>query len=150
MTSRPTWARWVTRVSLVVGLAALVWTIRTTGLTAIGTYFRRIRLQTDGKFWENYEYTLTLALENDQFSTSGLDEFWVGATNVPLIGTARLGHVKNAIGLVIIAQRKAHEFAATKSRCVQDDDSDTRHCAVQERAFVWRQTFRTREQTNDV
>ncbi len=64
-----------------------------------GTYFRRIRLQTDGKFWENYEYTLTLALENDQFSSIGLDEFWVGATNIPVIGTVRLGHVKNAIGI---------------------------------------------------
>ncbi|HEV3084094.1 MAG TPA: hypothetical protein VGY66_30200, partial [Gemmataceae bacterium] len=69
------------------------------GDLADGTYFRRIRLQTDGKFWENYEYTLTLALENDQFDTAGLDEFWVGATNIPLIGTARLGHVKNAIGI---------------------------------------------------
>jgi phosphate-selective porin OprO/OprP len=64
-----------------------------------GEYFRRIRLQTDGKFWENYEYTLTLAFENDQFDTIGLDEFWVGATNIPIIGTARLGHVKNAIGI---------------------------------------------------
>jgi phosphate-selective porin OprO/OprP len=64
-----------------------------------GTFFRRIRLQTDGKFWENYEYVLTLAFENDQFDTVGLDEFWVGATNIPVIGTARIGHVKNAIGL---------------------------------------------------
>ena len=64
-----------------------------------GTYFRRIRLQTDGKFWENYEYTLTLAFENDQFSTVGLDEFWVGATNIPVLGTIRFGHVKNAIGI---------------------------------------------------
>jgi hypothetical protein len=64
-----------------------------------GTYFRRIRLQTDGNFWENYEYTLTLALENNQFNTIGLDEFWVGAKNIPFIGTARAGHVKNAIGL---------------------------------------------------
>jgi uncharacterized protein (TIRG00374 family) len=42
MTNRPTWARWVTRVSLVVGLAALVWTVQRTGLQTIGTYFRRI------------------------------------------------------------------------------------------------------------
>jgi phosphate-selective porin OprO and OprP len=64
-----------------------------------GTYFRRIRLQTDGNFWENYEYTLTLAMENNQFNTIGLDEFWVGVKNVPFIGTARAGHVKNAIGI---------------------------------------------------
>src|ERR1041384_3010105 len=40
--SRPTWARWVTRISLVIGVVALVLTIRSTGLVAIGTYFKRI------------------------------------------------------------------------------------------------------------
>ncbi|MEO8554513.1 MAG: lysylphosphatidylglycerol synthase domain-containing protein, partial [Kofleriaceae bacterium] len=40
--SRPTWARWVTRISLVIALVALVLTIRNTGLAAIGTYFRKI------------------------------------------------------------------------------------------------------------
>lgn len=64
-----------------------------------GTFFRRERIMLDGKFWENYEYTLVFAHENGQFNTSGLDEFWVGATNIPLIGTIRLGHVKNALGL---------------------------------------------------
>src|SRR5215468_8192931 len=40
--SRPTWARWVTRISLVLGIVALVLTIRDTGLVAIGNYFKRI------------------------------------------------------------------------------------------------------------
>lgn len=40
--SRPTWARWVTRISLVLGIVALVLTIRDTGLVQIGTYFKRI------------------------------------------------------------------------------------------------------------
>ena len=40
--SRPTWARWVTRISLGLGIIALVLTIRDTGLAAIGTYFKRI------------------------------------------------------------------------------------------------------------
>lgn len=40
--SRPTWARWVTRISLVLGLVALVWTIHTTGISTIGSYFKRI------------------------------------------------------------------------------------------------------------
>ena len=39
---RPTWARWVTRISLGVGLVALALTIRSTGLVQIGHYFRRI------------------------------------------------------------------------------------------------------------
>ena len=40
--SRPTWARWVTRISLVVAIVALVVTIYTTGLATIGSYFKRI------------------------------------------------------------------------------------------------------------
>jgi len=40
--SRPTWARWVTRISLILGLVALVFTIRNTGLRTIADYFRRI------------------------------------------------------------------------------------------------------------
>src|ERR1043166_998585 len=40
--SRPTWARWVTRISLILGVVALVFTIRDIGLRTIATYFRRI------------------------------------------------------------------------------------------------------------
>ena len=40
--SRPSWARWVTRVSLAFAIVALVLTIRDTGLYAIGSYFKRI------------------------------------------------------------------------------------------------------------
>lgn len=39
---RPTWARWVTRISLVLALVALVLTIRDIGLRTIAIYFRRI------------------------------------------------------------------------------------------------------------
>lgn len=40
--SRPAWARWVTRISLVIAVAALVWTIRQVGFVAMGKYFRLI------------------------------------------------------------------------------------------------------------
>jgi len=40
--SRPTWARRVTRISLSLGVVALVFTIRNTGLRTIADYFRRI------------------------------------------------------------------------------------------------------------
>jgi phosphate-selective porin OprO/OprP len=63
-----------------------------------GTFFRRIRLQTDGVVFDNYEYLFILAMENNQFSTIGLADMWVGAKNIPLVGTARIGHVKNAMG----------------------------------------------------
>jgi phosphate-selective porin OprO and OprP len=64
-----------------------------------GVFFRRIRPFAEGKFWENGEYRFILALENNQFSTTGLDEFWVGANEIPVIGTLRIGHVKDPIGL---------------------------------------------------
>jgi hypothetical protein len=64
-----------------------------------GTYFRRIRPFAEGTFWENGEYRMILALENDQFQTIGLDEFWFGGKDLPLVGSLRLGHVKNAMGL---------------------------------------------------
>jgi hypothetical protein len=40
--SRPTWARWVTRISLGLGIIAFALTIRDTGLVTIGTYFKKI------------------------------------------------------------------------------------------------------------
>jgi phosphate-selective porin OprO/OprP len=64
-----------------------------------GMFFRRIRPFLEGTFWENGEYRLNLALENNQFSSAGLDEFWMGFRNVPLIGRINFGHVKNALGL---------------------------------------------------
>ena len=64
-----------------------------------GVYFRRIRPFAEGTFWETGEYRLIIALENDQNDTTGLDEFWVGETKIPVIGTIRAGHVKDPVGL---------------------------------------------------
>ena len=64
-----------------------------------GEYFRRIRPFIEGTFWETGEYRLIPALENNQFSTAGLDEFWVGETKIPVIGNVRVGHVKDPMGL---------------------------------------------------
>jgi phosphate-selective porin OprO/OprP len=64
-----------------------------------GCYFRRIRPYLEGTFWETGEYRLILALENDTVATTGLDEFWVGETKVPVVGSVRIGHVKDPMGL---------------------------------------------------
>jgi phosphate-selective porin OprO and OprP len=64
-----------------------------------GTFFRRVRPFFEGTFWENGEYKLILALENDQFQTAGLDEFWFGAKDIPILGSVRVGHVKTPMGL---------------------------------------------------
>jgi phosphate-selective porin OprO and OprP len=64
-----------------------------------GDYWRRVRLVMEGTFWETCEYRLNYAPENNSFNTTGIDEFWVGINKIPLIGTVRVGHVKNAVGL---------------------------------------------------
>jgi uncharacterized protein (TIRG00374 family) len=42
MSNRPTWARWVTKISLVVAALALVLTVRKVGVLALAKYFRLI------------------------------------------------------------------------------------------------------------
>ena len=64
-----------------------------------GDYFRRLRIVQEGTFWETGEYRFNWALERDVYDTVGLDEMWVGQNKIPVIGTVRVGHVKNAIGL---------------------------------------------------
>jgi phosphate-selective porin OprO/OprP len=64
-----------------------------------GDYFRRLRLVQEGTFWETGEYRFNWAFENDQFSTCGLDEMWVGQNQIPVIGSIRAGHVKTPMGL---------------------------------------------------
>jgi phosphate-selective porin OprO/OprP len=64
-----------------------------------GTFFRRVRAFAEGVAWEQTEYRLIVALENDQFSSIGFDEFWVGLRDVPFIGTVRVGHIKNQFGI---------------------------------------------------
>jgi phosphate-selective porin OprO/OprP len=64
-----------------------------------GDYFRRLRIVQEGTFWETGEYRFNWALERDVYDTVGLDEMWVGQNSIPVIGTIRVGHVKNALGL---------------------------------------------------
>ena len=53
----------------------------------------------EGTFWETFEYRWNFALENNQYSTVGLDEFWIGDNKLPVIGSVRVGHVKTPMGL---------------------------------------------------
>jgi phosphate-selective porin OprO/OprP len=82
------------------GKAALASGIASGGIGDLqdGTFFRRIRPFVEGTLWEDFEYRLNIALENNQFSTAGLDEFWMAINKVPLIGTIRAGHVKTVQG----------------------------------------------------
>ncbi len=64
-----------------------------------GIFWRRIRLVMEGNFWETFEYRWNFAFENNQYSTVGLDEFWIGDSKLPIVGNLRVGHVKNCEGL---------------------------------------------------
>jgi phosphate-selective porin OprO and OprP len=64
-----------------------------------GCYFRRIRPNFEGTFWETGEYRIIPALENVQFNAVGIDEMWVGQSKIPFVGTVRVGHVKTPMGL---------------------------------------------------
>jgi phosphate-selective porin OprO/OprP len=82
-----------------------------------GTFFRRIRLDTEGTFWEKFEYKLHLALENMQYSTVGLEQYWIGINDTPVIGNIRIGHFKTPIGLEdgTTASSKALTFLESSS-----------------------------------
>ncbi len=64
-----------------------------------GDFWRRIRLVLEGNFYETFEYRWNFAFENNQESSIGLDEFWVGDNKIPFIGTVRAGHQKSGMGL---------------------------------------------------
>ena len=64
-----------------------------------GDYWRRIRPNFNGGFWEVGEFNVEIKLENIQNGISGMDDVWVGVKDVPLIGTVRLGHFHLPHGL---------------------------------------------------
>lgn len=64
-----------------------------------GTDFRRVRPFIEGTMWGNFEYRFVVDLENVQYSQVELDECWAGINNIPLLGTIRVGHIKNLLGI---------------------------------------------------
>jgi hypothetical protein len=77
--SRPTWARWVTRISLILAVVALVFTVRDIGLGTLLVYFRRI-----GWWW-----IAVVALE---VVITTLDAIAIRAFLSPEQGKVRLHH----------------------------------------------------------
>ena len=77
-----------------------------------GTFFRRVRINLDGKVQEVFEYNFEYALENTQQLMTGLDEVWVGVTQLPFLGSIRVGHLKVPQGLEgdMISSSKAMTF----------------------------------------
>lgn len=77
--SRPAWARWVTRISLAIGLVALAFTVHSIGPRNIGRYFERI-----GWWW-----FAVVALE---ITITTLDAVAIRAFLSPESGLVRLRH----------------------------------------------------------
>jgi phosphate-selective porin OprO/OprP len=77
-----------------------------------GTFFRRLRIHFDGTAWEVVEYNMEFALENIQGNIVTMDEIFVGLTQIPLIGTIRVGHMRIPHGLEgdMISSSKAMQF----------------------------------------
>lgn len=64
-----------------------------------GGFFRRVRLQFDGTFWQVGEYNMIYGFENTQRSTIALFEFWGGIKDIPVLGSIRLGRMVTPQGL---------------------------------------------------
>ena len=92
-----------------------------------GDFWRRIRPFVEGTFYETCEYRFNIALENNQFSTAGLDEFWIGINKIPVIGTIRAGHVKDCEGLEgdMASSSRCMTFMERSlySQCIENDEN---------------------------
>jgi len=64
-----------------------------------GDYWRRIRPNFSGGFWEVGEFNVEIKLENIQNGISGMDDVWVGVKDVPVVGSVRVGHFHLPHGL---------------------------------------------------
>lgn len=74
-----------------------------------GTGFRRVRLRTDGSFWENTDFAVEVNFANFQdFSNTdqqivvgavGLTDVWLTFREIPCVGNVRVGHFVPPIGM---------------------------------------------------
>ena len=64
-----------------------------------GNYFRRVRPNWAGGFWEVGEFNVEIKLETITNGIAGMDDVWVGVKDIPLLGTARVGHFHLPHGL---------------------------------------------------
>jgi phosphate-selective porin len=62
-----------------------------------GSFFRRMRLRSDGVAYETMEYTMEIDFE--QLNLITFDHAWVGVKEVPVLGTIRVGQHKIPQGL---------------------------------------------------
>jgi phosphate-selective porin OprO/OprP len=64
-----------------------------------GDYFRRVRPNFNGGFWEVGEFNVEIKMESIANGMVGMDDVWVGVKDIPFIGSVRLGHFHLPHGL---------------------------------------------------
>lgn len=67
------------------------------GILEDGVSFRRARLVTDGSLWEVFEWMAEFEFASSTDIT--FEDFWFGVTQLPILGTFRVGHIKVPQGL---------------------------------------------------
>ncbi len=86
-----------------------------------GTFFRRVRLQMDGTFWENGIFNMEYSFENfgNNVGTGAMEEFYAGMKNLPWLGEVRIGQVRVPQGLDpgFTASNKAGTFMEPAAMC---------------------------------
>ena len=78
-----------------------------------GIFFRRGRIKFDGKAYGILEWDLDVELINQLNVT--FDDLWFGLTQIPIVGNARVGHVKIPMGLESVTSNRALTFLERSS-----------------------------------
>ena len=84
-----------------------------------GTFFRRIRPFWEGTAYDTFEWSIMPALEQIQNNLINIDEMWVGAYGIPLIGRVRVGHLKVPQGL------EGNQFSSSRVQTFQENAAYT-------------------------
>ena len=74
-------------------------TIKSLGDFQDGDFFRRVRLNMEGGFWQVGEFNTIFGFENTQRSVVSVFELWGGLKDIPLLGTVRIGRMWTPHGL---------------------------------------------------
>jgi len=64
-----------------------------------GAFFRRLRPEWEGGAWEVVEWDVILALEQISNDVPQLNEVWAGLTQLPVVGSVRIGKMRLPQGL---------------------------------------------------
>lgn len=76
-------------------------------------FFRRARIRFDGMAYDFFEWDFDCELLAN--NSVVFDDLWIGATNVPVMGNVRVGHVKIPMGIESITSNRVFTFVERAS-----------------------------------